>query len=410
MKFKPFVELWRHCKNPAFEDGRFSGSVCDIEGFDLFRCCEEESGLPAIDLVVDGQSRFDATDLPQDTKKIEFTLQLPQGSAQTFHENFSALLEKAPSVSQGHMPAECFLAEENLYWPVDGEDCRLQALEKICKLIGELKTLAYHASLDERDPLKLVFFLPDEAQAKPKSVELVTKVTADLINGCVKTDFSLVSNLVQSDPSQNTHHHAQKGIFATTLAHFLGTQSRDSRFFYLLTHWDEFCRDYQQNLELYVSGFAFHKLQSEMARKEIEIATALSRVVSEISGKVLSIPVSLVAVIVLFNTPSFAQQLLLLLGIGLASILIGGMIQTHKRSLSRISHAKDIAFASLESNQIKYPELLKNELLTIKNSLESDRCRLGRWLKIFFVINLVPFVTGFLIVLWRQQEAFLTLL
>lgn len=112
----------------------------------------------------------------------------------------------------------------------------------------------------------------------------------------------------------------------------------------LICHWDKFVKLFENNLSTYMSGFSFHKARKEIAKSEAEFAEKISKLITDLTTKVLSIPVSLLASFGIIKLTSRSEMLLVLLGVLLSSLILHMVLLNQDKQLKHICHAKDIAF------------------------------------------------------------------
>ncbi|MXP48923.1 hypothetical protein FD733_04245 [Pantoea sp. Eser] len=116
-----------------------------------------------------------------------------------------------------------------------------------------------------------------------------------------------------------------------------------------------------------MSGFSFHKAGKEVATAETNFAEKISKIISELTSKILAIPVSLVAFLGLFKVNSKSEMLIILSRIILAFLFSHFTLSNQRDQLERINNAKNIVFKPLTSNQKKYPAALKLDIDTALN-------------------------------------------
>lgn len=405
MSIAPIVELYRLCGRPP-SAGSFSSEVDFSAGVELVSRIRKNLADLLRDVVVDGEFIDEHDPLPANGHLIKFRCMLPGHSSSTFHGSLSDLLRSDPKIPRGEMPRDFYLLDEDFYSEDEGESKRIHALVAVCNLIKKLADLAHYHDARSRDNcLKLVFMQPGDTPSS-SAVVLETRVDIELVHEAIGLDTTLVDELVRTEARNDPHYTARIGVFGASLREFLASRPDNvDGFTHLVSKWNDFVEAYQRNLETYISGFAFHKAKREVADAEFEVAAQFSKVVGDIAGKLLGIPVSLAAVVILIRAETLAERTILLIGLFLASILIAGVVGNQQRQLERIKHAKGVVLNAIEGKRDSYPEDLRADVQQMKKGLANSETKLDRWLLVFRVLSWVPAVCGLVafVSLYRGQ-------
>jgi hypothetical protein len=390
MSLSPVVELYRACNKPPLEQGDF---VCTTEFSqvkEILKRIKQREDARFDRLIVDGVDVLDE-DLPENGKRIEFFLRLPSGSSNTFHSNLNELLETEPRISRGYLPDDFYLVEEDYYSADPTKPVNIDALERVCRLIRSLSQLAlYHDEKPSGHYLRLVFVQPaDGTNGGP--IVLETRVTGTILENTADLDPRLVEGLSESSASNDPHYSAKVGVFGASLANFVSSRlPKTSAFYHLVANWQQFVDLYQRDLSTYLSGFAFHKAKREVAEEELKIAGEFSKVLSEITGKILSIPVSFVAVLAILRAETLPERLVLLLGVLIASVVIFRLVENQRRQLDRIKHAKNLVLGAIEGRKEVYPKDLLAAIEGMICNLNKSEVSLYNCLAFFAWLSWLP--------------------
>lgn len=158
-----------------------------------------------------------------------------------------------------------------------------------------------------------------------------------------------------------------------------------------------------------------------MATAQLSIADQMSKVVSDISGKILSVPISLAVVIAIAKADGVLESTILVLGIVLTSALLAETLAAQKLQYERIKHSRTIMFEAHKQKLQQYPKDLQKFLSEATTGLSKNETKLRRSLYTLRFISWVPAVAaislhGYLYqaelqVSWvRIQELYLTAL
>lgn len=258
----------------------------------------------------------------------------------------------------------------------------------IKKFSDSLKELCHYSGRNGEN--ELVFIHPDHASGKKPTI-IEPEITEDLINKTEDLNLNIIQSLVDGSSQENPHYNAERGVFEATLSEFAdGKIYPNEVFTTLIEGWEKFNQLYQNNLKTYLSGFGFHKARKEVAEAEMELAEKFSKVLGDIGGKLLALPVSL-ALIKLVATPDIIMiKVALCVALIVTSIFLFGLVQNQERYFKRVRHAKKITFKSLEGKQDLYPHDLQQDIVEIKNNLDEEEKRVKNILTFLKIITLAP--------------------
>lgn len=370
----------------------------------ILEACTQFASLEKI--VIDGKildSEFFQEQMPPAPKKIEYALAIHASSISTFHANADEFLNAGSGLSRGVLPSEYYIVENDCYsedYPAHEIVCSIQTA---CSAINLLAKIAhYHDGKSDTGCLQLVFICPGEN--KLPTYVLHTKITSLVLLSFNSFNLELLESLASSDGSTDPHLATRKGVFYSTLSEFLsGVSEADDHFVYLISNWNSFSEIYQKNLNTYFSGFAFHKAKQEVARTELELASQLSKVVGDITGKMLAVPLSFAAIIAVSKSDLFLEKLAILLGLVVTSLIVSAVISNQRRHLLRISHGKSIAFKAIDGNKGTYPAELILDIEKMKSGLNSDQCQLGKTLCFLKIIAWIPTILAIFVIIFQED-------
>jgi hypothetical protein len=127
-------------------------------------------------------------------------------------------------------------------------------------------------------------------------------------------------------------------------------------------------------------------------------------VINDITGKLLSIPVSIAAIVVLFKSDSCLEGIILVASLLAAGFFISETVFNQQKQLSRVKDAKNIIFKGFEGKQQNYPEDLKTHLNAIIVDFESSQTYLARLLCGFRIFAWLPAIVGCMLCVWRYYN------
>lgn len=397
MALAPIVELFRKANRPSENNGVFSSRLAlSADVIKLITSARELHPEPFDEILVDGVEISSGEILPEQGESVEFILRLPTGTDCKFYPSLSGLITGVPKISRGEIPSEFYLIEEDYFSGTDAPFQKLKKLEAICRLIKGISDLAhYHDEKTNSGQYRLIFIQPESpSQPIDKAIEIDTNISIDMLDGDIP-DMALVESFQSNNSKTDPHYSSKVGVFRVSLAEFLKKCPIGlPAFSFLVSQWDDFLGTFIKNLDTYLSGFAFHKAKREVAEAELKIADEFSKIIIDITGKLLGIPISLAAVIAIAKSTSSLESLMVVTGLGLATLIFSGTVGNQQRQLQRIIHAKSVVFNALEGKQEIYPDDLKTVITEMKDGLDKNEDKLRWLLRLFRLLSWAPFLVG----------------
>lgn len=312
------------------------------------------------EILVDGEDRklVELATIPKWTR-LEFTFKVSTSGETPIYESIDQFLSRTRSISRGVLPTSFYLITENFCSDENIEPSeKIANLKRLCRLIICLSDLAsYHDQKLSGDEYKLVFVEEDGIKGA-RALTIQPRIESSLLEH--NTSHSLIESLQQERYETNPQLSKERSIFRASIIEFLGSiQDSKERFKTLVSSWGEFLKLYQNNLDTYLSGFSFHKAKQEVASAELTIAEQLSKVISDIGGKILSIPVSLAATIAVTKADGVLESTVIVAGIATASALMAETLDAQSLQYKRIKHSRKLIFSSHEKKSVLYPADLR---------------------------------------------------
>lgn len=386
-----------------------------------------EVGPALVELIASQTGRFDeilidhkevdasSFEIPDDWSTFDFTYKLSSAGEADVYQNFQQLLIECKTIVRGGLPKEIYLIDEDICSQDDEVlDPHLENLRALCKLIMCLADLAHYHDEKLRGEEYRLIFVEDDGAKGAKTITLQPSIDLDLLQYNVSSN--LLEALLESNFDKNPHLVKERSIFRASLVEF----SKDSidareRFRFVVSNWSGFLRLYNNNLDTYLSGFSFHKAKQEVGSAELSIADQLSKLISDVSGKVLSIPISLVVLIAIAKAGNNFESAVLVLGITLTSFIMAETIAAQKLQYNRICHSRMLLFSAHEKKIEIYPEDLRKYLRSAIRGLTKNEKMLGRsllalrclvWIPAIAAVSLHAFIyIDDLIASWRNIVA-----
>lgn len=389
------VNFYRDLGRPSLRSG-FQFETTLVLTAELYQRLEgiDKQGLGSLDeVLIDGdESTLDEITAAEYGKPITLTYKVSTGDCK-FYRDINDLLQRNKSLSKGSSETAFYVAEDDYYSKEHESNPSLekyQQLSAIVLLIHELQDLAhYHDSKIGQDALNLVFVRETEG-ASTKSLQLTPKLNLQLLEAPL-IDIATLVEIGQQD-GVNPHIGREKSVFRSTLVEFLSNSVSNSqdKFTHLVLHWSEFIQLFKKNFDTYISGFAFHKARKEVADAEVAAADQLSKVLNDISGKMLGIPISLASLVLMVKSESTFERLVLLLVALITSWLLAEVMHNQQLQLARLKHARSLLFDEINKKALTYPSELAEKVRGATNALSLNERKLTRLLIWLRVVSWIP--------------------
>lgn len=383
MSLSDFVAFYSLINKPDMVDSRISGEFILTEKLQpyLQKLIQQKhlGGFEQLERQDTLEEVLETTDLtPYLGLTIAFTYVLDRGNGVDIYKNISDFITIRKSLRLGKFPSEVYLTDEGVYYNGDDE-CSLELtnIKKQCELIGLLSKLSHYHDTKQPDKYSLVFVQSSES-GSTKTVVINPEISLESINSSL--DIQPLETLLPNE--NNPHHYREVGVFRASLIEFLSDKGARC-FEHLVKHWSDFLTLYKNNFETYLSGFAFHQAKKEVAQAELSFANEMSKVLGDITGKILGIPLSIVAIITLIKSESVLEQSLLLIGVLIASAIISELVANQSRQVERIKHAQDVFFSGLKAKRDIFPKELVDALDASDHQLSKNQRTLTTTLIVF---------------------------
>lgn len=409
MSLQPLVRLYRKlAANAAISNGVLTATApIDLELVRLISEVQANSNLGRFrDIEIDGDDYLDESlDIDivgLNSIRIEFGLST--GGPERFYSNFDEFVSNNSSLNRGVIPQEFYLIAEDCY-SGDEEDVYLKAVSNFSQFVICLSELAhYHDSKSSDNVFKLVFVHPEDGGGK-RAVEIKVNADCEVVMLTRDIDISLLQSLCKFDQKTDMHYYEKLNVFAVSLIDEISSESdNDKKLLYLVKNWSCFLEAFDKNISTYMSGFAFHKAKRDVAEAEINLSEKLSKIISDITTRVLSIPLSFAALIALLKSESLWQALFIVVGVLMASIIISQLVDNQQRQLRIVSGSINMVMNAFVGKQNEYPDDLKKYLVDMEKELDKYKAKVEKVLWFFRVLSWLPAMTATLIFVWTYTD------
>lgn len=390
------VDFYRLIGKPCIDEHyKFEQTiVLDNRQHQLLLAIQQSSQLGRLEELSDSSELFELDEINASHYGQQFKIiyQISTGGLH-FYRTLDDLLLRNKGLSRGDLIKEFYVAEDDYLFGelhVTAASPKYDNLKKVVQLIHELKDLAhYHDAKAGQEYLNLVFV--SGADGSPTNpLRLSPRLDTIALDG-LAMDIEPIKKLGDS-AGVNPHIEREKAVFRASLLEFLNPSSGDAyeRFAALVSGWEEFLVLFKRNYDTYISGFAFHKARKEVADAEVQAADQLSKVLNDISGKMLGIPLSLAALPLLQKSDSTLERLVLVLATLVTAWMLAEVMHNQQLQLARLKHARALIFDELANKAKTYPSELASKLKVATTELQNNERKLTRLLKWLRIGSWVP--------------------
>lgn len=371
------VQLYRWVDRPGLQDNAFSGELRFASARDVLRRLKDQDSKDGqfSEIKVDENLILESESLPDSGDKVTFTFRLAiQGSAR-FFTDFTALSEDR-RLGRGQLPDHFYLVTEDYLHGIGEEPPEsVKNLKTLAEFIQSLKALSDHHYETSGSGAWTLLFLTNDEHAV-----LETKIANQIATRCPSIAAKeLLDDLLSNQES--LHQREKRLMFNATMCEVLKGGLTFGQF---IDRTEDLTRIYYNNLKTYLSGFSFEKARRDVAEAQAEFAERLSKVVNDMTMKLLGLPISLFAISAVSRQISDSgwEQFLLVIIAALASFVLHEMVYHQKIQLQRITASKNLVFNSLaeRSHDNNYPTDLENAIKDAVSSLDDDAETLRRTL------------------------------
>lgn len=321
---------------------------------------------------------------------IEVEFYLPTSESGRFHLDFISFVRATPTLGKGKLPENFYVIEDD-WSTTDGvENSSYDSVKACCELIDGLCGLVAVADRKSSTFHENIFFaLPADENRKPKTFVLETKVDESILSLNLR-HVKLVKLLSSAHNEHKIHLEERKLIFSSAIADVIELAGEEAVFPFVLKHWDEVLQKYWQNLQAYVHGFSFDKVRTELAKAELEYGTKLSGVLSDMAGKMLALPVSFGALVLLDKAVAPIEVMSIAVGVLMVTLIFCGVLWNQKLNIQRLDNSLNITFDLFDKRLNTYPGNLQRLLTNTRKEIRSQRKFLVMTLWFFLALAVLP--------------------
>lgn len=383
--FKLYVDIYRAAGSPSFEDGENLLIDCPITSelqtaIDQYEGCSEKFGE------LDFEFKDDGT--------VEFYFKIPSYVSGAIFRDMKQFIESTPSLLKGSFRENFYIADLQYFSGDENEPDEVRKIKKITEFIKCLRDFA-SLSIDREQSMngERIFFLkPSDGKSPQKAAALKIALTADIVAHNLGA-FRILAALKDALQKEKTQIEERILLMNTAIAQTIDEcEDDDADFEYLVKNWAKVNKRYLHDLHAYVSAFSFDAVKKKISDGLIESTTKINNAIGEVATKLLAIPASLGALIVVGSSSSTAAFVIGIVGVIVASLIILRTIWHYQRQIENL--AKSFDFNMKESTKTKktFSRSIQEEIKRINHSHEKQKKSIGFSFLFYYMVAVLPII------------------
>ena len=349
-------------------------------------------------------ARFGQTEVLQLSSTFaEIEVSLPRGDVGRFYLSSKRLLTGAASVASGKLPNNFYLIEENYFSGDLTKPPSVREVETIATFIKLLTDFSEdNHGLNSGGQQRLLFVLPPDGRVPQKTLVVPIILEEEALENQL-SHFRILESLLNSAHDKKIHIEERKLVMKIAIGDVLAnTGPAQNRLTYLVKNWQEVLKKYRHNFQAYINKFAFDEVRKKIADAEIEYASKLSGVLGDIAGKLLALPVSLVAIIALEQTASDFAFWVGCLALVIVTAIYVAVLYNQQLQVERLANSYNLVFSPFFSKVLTYPKALRDALNQRTVGVERQIKTLSATFNLFYFLAALP-ALGAAVQIWRRE-------
>lgn len=393
--FEVVVELYRKIGKPPLQPGgsfTFSGPADDS----LLSLCKQVKELPS------SYGEMSYFRLQQTEVRFEYTV--VSSGENSFFDSFESLVQKTSSLGTGNHLKSFYVTSEDWASFDSTPNPSNNRILKVCNLIKDLSKVAA-SEHPQNSFYNLVFSTPTAQNKPPKTIVIQTKITKKILELDLNKT-SLIHSLANEEHKGRIHLEERRAILNGAICESLEslTEGQQNKFMHVLESWDTIIENYWRNFQIYIHSFSFEKTRKEFAQAELDYGTKLSSAFSDLAGKLLALPVSLVALLTLNKATSKLEIAVTVSGLFITSFILFGILVNQILNVQRFNSSLEASFDNLSKTLATYPKNLQKLILKSKSNIEKQKKVVATTLVLFLALSFAPSFGAMVVVYHKYQK------
>lgn len=360
--FEVFVELYRAIGSPSFVDGKRLSVRREVTA-------ELQA---AIDKYKKSSDKLVEVDFDLDGEFVDIEFKVPFSENGALFHDVNDFLRKTLTLAKGDFRDNFYIVSLDYFSgdeKVPEEIFKIKRIAEFIKCLREFVAL----SIDREQSMngdRIFFLKPSDGKTPQKAAALKINLTPDAIANNIGS-FKILAALKKALEEEKTQIEERILLMNTAIAQIIDEcEDDDADFEYLVRNWNKVNKKYLHDLHAYVSAFSFDSVKKKISDGLIESTTKINNAIGEVATKLLAVPASLGALILVTNSTSTASFVVGVIGVLVASLIILRTIWHYKNQVENLSDS--FAFNMREATKAKK---------TFSRSIQEEVNRIDRFQK-----------------------------
>lgn len=388
--FKLYVEIYRALGSPSFEDGETLSVHCPLNP-ELLLAIKNYESCGQKFREIDFDFHEDGT--------VEFDFKITSFVTGAIFRDMDHFMENTPSILKGEFRNNFYIVSLDYFFEnkeESKESKEPEEIRKVRKLTEFIKYLREFVALSiDKDQAmqgnKIFFLKPSDGKSPQKAATLKIRINPDILNYSLN-GFSILKALTNPEHKEKkTQVEERILLMNTAIAQVIDEcEDDDADFDYLVKNWGKVNKKYLHDLHAYVSTFSFDAVKKKISDGLIESTTKINNSIGEVATKLLAIPASLGALIVVGGSTSTVAFIFGIIGVIVASLIILRTIWHYQKQIENLANSFD--FNMRESTKAKktFSRAIQEEIKRINDSHERQKEAIGFSFSFYYLVALLP--------------------
>lgn len=255
--------------------------------------------------------------------KIDLELSLAKLNTLGFYENSETFILK----NKYKEPTFLYYIEELKCFSSDTNDFFVK-YRSIINLIDSIKEIAKHTYSNTGIDNSIIF-------REDKSIFIPLIYNNTIISQLNINEINKLNSLTSSFKEEDNE---KKLLFINELIEYLIGKNEESKFEFLLLHFNEFYEKCNNAYQFYLSDFSYNKLKIELDSKALEYTQKIQSVINDSQTKLIAIPTAFVLIFVAFDYDNLlsVKNIASIIGLLIFSTIIQLFLNNQKSTLNFI--------------------------------------------------------------------------
>lgn len=379
------VRLYRLLGKPPFDDS--CSFVTDVE--------KSPELLAQLDELGQVDSSFGRYVYRERGGTIRIDVTLPQNSEGHFFKSTQHFIENTASLKKGVLRKNFYIVDLDYLCTEDNPPEAIVRVKRMTEFIYCLRDFA-SLSIDREQSMngdRLFFLKPSDGKSPQKAAVLKIDLTNNTISHKLAS-FKILSALRNaSQREERTRIEERILLMNTAIAQTIDECGDDEvEFEHLVSNWGKVSKRYLHDLHAYVSAFSFDAVQKKISDSLIESTTKINSAVGDVATKLLAVPASLGALIIIGSSSSYESFVIGIIGVIVASLIILRTVWHYKKQVDNL--AKSFNFNMEEATKAKktFSKPIKDEIKRIEKVQIDQNKSIRDSFFFYYTVALLPIV------------------